>query len=84
MYLSLRVRDLAVFDLVALVAAFVVEESLLRAGAFFEVGFAAAVFLPGAAFCVVFVAETLLLLVALLFAADFFVGLLSLFVVFFV
>jgi hypothetical protein len=86
LYLSLRVRDLLVFVLAALLAvpAFVMEERLLRVEVFFEVEFAAAGFLPGVAFWEVFVAETLFLPVALLFAAGFFLDLLSPFAAFFV
>jgi hypothetical protein len=60
----------------------VMEERLLRVEVFFEVEFAAAGFLPDVAFWVVFVAETLFSPVALLFAAGFFLDLLSPFAAF--
>lgn len=86
MYLSLRVRDLLLFVLAVLLAGadVVLLELLLRAVVFLEVDLGAAVFLPAAAFLVFFAAETPFLPVVLLFAAGFFLGLVLLFVDFFV
>jgi hypothetical protein len=86
LYFSLRARDvrvLPVFGLAVLVPGFFVGVLLLRAGVFFEVDLADAVFLPGVVFFVVFVAETLFFPVLLLFAV-FFLGFVAFLVDFFV